>query len=81
MNIIIHDAMAPVKNICLGFYREMDKPDGLGPSDTRSIRVRNILSFLQVAFKIAIHFIARNRGCPVKIPDGDIPCFLYSGMS
>ena len=54
-----------------GFYGIMDKPDGHRPSDTRSIRVRNILSFLQVAFKIAIHFIARNRGCPVKIPDGE----------
>ena len=40
----------------------MDKPDGSGPSDTRSIRVRNIKSLLQVAFKIAIHFIVRNRG-------------------
>ena len=40
----------------------MDKPDGSGPSDTRLIRVRNIKSLLQVAFKIAIHFIVRNRG-------------------
>ena len=54
----------------------MDKPDGSGPSDTRSISVRNIKSLLQVVFKIAILFIVRNWGCPVMIPDCDVPCFL-----
>ena len=64
----------PVIPICS--CRIMDKPDGSGPSDTRSIRVRNIKSFLQDAFKITIHSIVRKRGCPVMIPDCDIPCFL-----
>jgi len=59
----------------------MDIPDGPGLSDTRLIRIRNIKSLSQVAFKIAIHFIVRNMGCPVMTPDGDVPCFLYSDMS
>lgn len=66
----------PVILICS--CRIMDKPDGSGPSDTRSIRVRNIKSFLQDAFKITIHFLVRNRGCPVMIPDCDAPCFLFA---
>ena len=66
----------PVIPICS--CRIMDKPDGSGPSDTRSIRVRNIKSLLQVVFKIAILFIVRNRGCPVMIPDCDAPCFLFA---
>ena len=64
----------PVIPICS--CRIMDKPDGSGPSDTRSIRVRNIKSLLQVAFKIAIHFIMRNRG--VSSHESRLWCPLFS---
>lgn len=64
----------PVIPICS--CRIMDKPDGSGPSNTRSIRVRNINSLLQVVFKIAILFIVRNRG--VSSHDSRLWCPLFS---